>query len=345
MEQFNPYDMGAAPQYRLWQKNELRSLRRMSRAGGCALLYICAMQLVLALGLDWLAERAGGFIGMYVPGAEVKLYWDGFTYLLIGLFAVMPGVLIGLRMLSPAEHNLSLPFRRESGSRGRESGGRFTTAKVVFAGAFLCFAGNLASSLLASFAGRFGYGFMGPEETPSETTAGFLFMMLAVAIVPAVGEEALIRGMVMQPLRRYGDGFALVCSALLFAVLHQNLAQAPMAFVSGLAIGWAALRTGTLWAPILIHMWNNGASVILRALEKPLGEERAGAAMTAYMVMLVVLGALALASLWRGRDRQPRPANPIGAGARAVHYFFGSPAMVVALAYMAAMLVLTTMKL
>jgi len=343
MQEQYPFNAAAALQYRLWQKRELQDLRRISRAGGCALLFICTMQLVLAIGLDVLREPAARLIERYIPGSA-DLFWNGLAALLIGLFAVMPGALLGLRMLTPAEHNFSLPFRRipapdvYAASQPAPSP-RFNTAKVVFAGAFLCFVGNVASTLIAAFAARYGYGFVGPEEVPSETTAEFLFMTLAIAFVPAIGEEVFFRGLVMQPLRRYGDGFALVCSALLFSILHQNMVQAPMAFCAGLALGWAALKTGTLWAPILIHLWNNGASLVLLALEKPLGDH-ANAAMPVYIVLLAALGIGSLLSLMRRGGQRPRAPHPITAGTRAANYFFGSPAMVVALLYMAAMLAL-----
>jgi len=338
MQEQNPFDAAAAPHYRLWQQREMRDLRRISRAAGCALLFICTMQLVLSIGLDMLQEPTVRLIARYIPGSA-ELFWNGMTALLIGLLAVMPGALLGLRMLTPAEHNLSLPFKQEAGIREQKAGGRFKTAKVVFAGAFLCFAGNIASSFIGAFAARFGYGFAGPEEMPSETTAEFLFMMVAVAVVPAVGEELFFRGLVMQPLRRYGDGFALVCSALLFSVLHQNMVQAPMAFFAGLALGWAALKTGALWAPILIHLWNNGASLVLLALEKPLGD-RADIAMPAYIVLMAALGLGSLLSLMPRGDKRPKAPYPVRAGTRAVNYLLGSPAMIIALLYMAAILML-----
>mgnify|MGYP001194299460 FL=1 len=58
-------------------------------------------------------------------------------------------------------------------------------------------------------------------------------------------------------MRRFGDSFALVLSAILFALFHGNLSQAPNAFLMGLVIGYLVLYSGSLWVGIIIHAVNN----------------------------------------------------------------------------------------
>jgi|GEM_PF-1655968 len=329
---------GAQSHFRLWQRDELEHLRRLSRAGGCALLLICTLQLVLGVGLQLLTEPAARLVKELLPGVSantVNVFWKGFTYVLVGLFAIMPGALLGLRLLSPEDNNLSLPFRRPA---NHPPVTKSTTMKVVLAGAFLCLMGNFATVLLSALANRLGYDFAGPENIPSENTIGLLFMTFASAIIPGICEELFMRGMIMQPLRRYGDRFALVASAFLFAVLHQNMVQAPMAFCAGLALGWATMKTGTLWAAIFIHVWNNAASAILLALEKPLGDY-AGYAILVYAPLLAMAGIFCLVSLTHDSGgTQQKIKHPIKPGIRVGNYLFGSPAMVIALIYMFAML-------
>ena len=335
-----PNAWAAQSEFRRWQNGELEHLRQLSRAGGCALLLVCTLQLVMGVGLALLEEPAMRFAQELLPGVNantIDVFWNGFTYVLVGLFAIMPGALLGLRMLSPEDNNLSLPFRRPA---DHPPVSKSTTMKVVLAGAFLCLMGNFATILLSTFANRFGYDFTGPENTPSENTIGLLFMTFASAIIPGICEELFMRGMIMQPLRRYGDRFALVASAFLFAVLHQNMVQAPMAFCAGLALGWATMKTGTLWAAIFIHIWNNGASAILLALEKPLGDN-SGYAILVYAPLLAMAGIFCLASLARDSGgKETKVKHPIKPGIRTSNYFFGSPAMVIVLIYMFAMLAL-----
>ena len=56
---------------------------------------------------------------------------------------------------------------------------------------------------------------------------------------------------------------AIMWSALLFSVAHLNPAQMPVAFLLGILLGWAYWRTGSLVAPCLIHILNNGLAVVL----------------------------------------------------------------------------------
>ena len=71
-----------------------------------------------------------------------------------------------------------------------------------------------------------------------------------------------MRGVVMQPLRKYGDWFAILTSAFVFALMHGNLVQAPFAFIAGIGLGYAVIASGSLWTGILVHLLNNSISVI-----------------------------------------------------------------------------------
>ena len=73
----------------------------------------------------------------------------------------------------------------------------------------------------AAFADSVGLGFnsyyqaLEGLDTP-EDGAGLLLFFLRTALVPAFVEELCFRGVILQPLRRFGDWFAIFTSALLF---------------------------------------------------------------------------------------------------------------------------------
>lgn len=81
-------------------------------------------------------------------------------------------------------------------------------------------------------------------------------MFLYSAILAPLSEEILFRGYVLRSLRPYGKRFAIFGSALLFALFHGNLLQAPYAFLAGLVLGYAAAEYSILWS-VLLHMFNN----------------------------------------------------------------------------------------
>ena len=136
-------------------------------------------------------------------------------------------------------------------------------AGVVLIGFTVCICSNYIAQLFAIDLSIFGLETMYDDAaTGSTSIIEHLVYIVSVSIVPAVTEEFIYRGCVMGRLRKFGDGFALVTSALLFGMMHGNFTQAPFAFVVGLAAGWAVLYTGSIFPAMLIHGMNNLISVL-----------------------------------------------------------------------------------
>ena len=90
---------------------------------------------------------------------------------------------------------------------------------------------------------------------------GFMLSFLATAVVPMLAEEFAFRGVVLGSLRKFGDGFALVSSSILFGIIHGNFQQMPFAFLVGLVLGFTAIKSGSLWIPMAVHFTNNFVSL------------------------------------------------------------------------------------
>ena len=56
---------------------------------------------------------------------------------------------------------------------------------------------------------------------------------------------------------------AIAVSSLLFAAVHINPAQMPVAFIVGFLLGWLYVRTGSLLVPAACHVLNNVLGVVL----------------------------------------------------------------------------------
>lgn len=93
---------------------------------------------------------------------------------------------------------------------------------------------------------------------------------LASAIVRAVQavifapilEELWFRGLVLESLRPYGNGFAIFVSAILFGITHANLAQFFYATAIGFFLAYIAIHTGSIIVPMILHAMMNGISSI-----------------------------------------------------------------------------------
>lgn len=159
-------------------------------------------------------------------------------------------------------------------------------------GFFVCLVGNYITSVFVSLADFAGITLTSPEYTVPEDFAGRLVYVLAVAAVPALVEEFAIRGAVLQPLRRYGDKFAILASAVVFAVLHGNLIQAPFALIAGIGIGYAVCITNSIWTGVLIHFCNNFYAVMTEFMiaditdEKTLNTVYYGAMIALYVISI-----------------------------------------------------------
>ena len=125
-----------------------------------------------------------------------------------------------------------------------------------------------------------------------------IFMgVLSIAVVPAVVEELVIRGFVMQPLRKYGDKFAIIVSAVLFACMHGNMVQIPYTVVGGLLLGYLAVTTGSLWPSVILHFVNNLYSVIIIAVDDNFSENASLIATILMLVAFVVTGVIGVVKL------------------------------------------------
>lgn len=163
---------------------------------------------------------------------------------------------------------------------------------AVFFGFFVCLAGNYASSVFVSVMDSIGFKLSSPDYEVTDDVFGRIAYFIMVAVVPPLTEELAIRGVIMQPLRRYGDRFAIVASAVLFAVLHGNLIQAPFAFIAGLGIGYAVCITGSLWTGVLIHFCNNAYSVLIEFMARDITDTALLG--KAYNIVLIALYAVSI---------------------------------------------------
>ena len=150
---------------------------------------------------------------------------------------------------------------------------------------------NFVSILVQSFMGiNFSSGM---EDFKVDGVGNFLAMTLFVAIIPALLEEIAIRGVLLQPLRRFGDKFAIFVSALIFSLLHGNMVQVPYTLIAGIYFGYVAVATGSLWPSIILHFLNNFYSVLVTAADSNLSLGAANILTIALLGFMTIAGVFA----------------------------------------------------
>ena len=85
-----------------------------------------------------------------------------------------------------------------------------------------------------------------------------LMPILATSLIAPIGEELIFRGVLQSVLTiRFGVWVGVIGSAFVFALIHADLVLFLPIFCMGLLFGALYRITGSLWAPIWLHMLNN----------------------------------------------------------------------------------------
>ncbi len=251
-------------------------IRRISNATGLAVIAFTALPFLISFALTLIP----GFFEVYETNSIFYICFNAlYSTVVIGVpFYCVYRFLRKRQALG--ELNLGTPAH----------GG--VTALLVFAALMCCMVGNYATNFFSMFVESiFGIRFISPTDDFAITGgATFLLRILQTAVLPALIEEFAVRGVVMQPLRRYGDKFALLMSAFVFALMHGNMVQIPFAFIAGLAIGYAVIATGSMWTGVIIHFCNNLIAVCSEAAYDLLPEEAAALITLAMMALVFVVG-------------------------------------------------------
>lgn len=106
----------------------------------------------------------------------------------------------------------------------------------------------------------------------SESIGEFMFVVLVVALVPALSEELLFRGLVQSSLAEQLSGLqAAVISGLVFGAYHLN----PVAFIPlaglGVFFGFIVYRSASIIVAVSAHLFNNLIACVAMYLQ--IGEE------------------------------------------------------------------------
>lgn len=296
---------------------EKRSLRRCGNRAAGAALWLFAMQIVIAvvqvvLTLVWRSFDA------WIKETQIHylLYYMAIYVLSMGV-PILISVLVnrGVRLF---------PVRRT---------GAGVSLALVLGGLGLCIAANVATGYVLDFFSLFG---IVPADTPSlqDGTAGaFLLNLLIVAVLPAVLEEMLFRGVILQVLRPAGDRAAVWISSLLFALMHTTLHQIPFALLLGLVFGYIVVKTGNIYLSMAIHGLNNAMSVVM---EYALWDGSEETVSTVYIVLFALVSLAGIAALAVLLTRKPtglprlgyRPVSRLSSADRR-RAVLGAPLMVV----------------
>ena len=127
-----------------------------------------------------------------------------------------------------------------------------------------------------------------------------LISMLCVVVVAPIFEEVLFRGKIFSVFSAtLSPLLSALASALLFGVMHGNVAVALEAFVVGIVLSYIYILKGSIFAPILLHIMNNIVAYVMmifkyqeRTIEDFIGDLPIFSTIYIVSAVVVLLGAI-----------------------------------------------------
>lgn len=102
-------------------------------------------------------------------------------------------------------------------------------------------------------------------DSPQVIGRGFFTVLISAVFAP-IFEEILCRGIILESFRaKYGVWSGLIFSSLFFGIIHGDITAAFGASILGLILGYAYIRSNSIFAVIILHSLNNGLALALMA--------------------------------------------------------------------------------
>lgn len=124
----------------------------------------------------------------------------------------------------------------------------------------LLFSLNWVNDLFVRLLSLLGYE-AAASDLPSVAGGGFIGVLIVVALLPAILEETLLRGVVLDGIKDVGTVAACLLGGLIFSLFHQNPPQTVYQFICGAVFTLFAIRADSLIPAVIVHFLNNAIIV------------------------------------------------------------------------------------
>ena len=91
----------------------------------------------------------------------------------------------------------------------------------------------------------------------------YFLALFIMAVMPAFGEEILMRGFTLHGTSTRGVWFGILISSALFSLMHANPVQTVHQFGLGLVLAIVVASSGSIWGAVILHFLNNFIALTL----------------------------------------------------------------------------------
>ena len=269
-----------------------RAYRRTTNRLGAALLLLVGLHLGLDMLLSPLLDHFSPFWG----STQATLARE-FTDMAIRVLSFLLPALF-YRLITPTFERSPLLLEPKLPRR---------TALIVPACLAIIYCAAITNGFLIRLLGLSANSpsYQAPDASMAPWAAVLAF--IGTAVIPAFCEEFLFRGLVLSQLLPYGKTTAVLGSALLFGLVHQNFGQFFYATIAGVVLALAVMESGSIWVGVIIHLLNNLISVIGEVFYNRLPYASEMVLSRAIEVLVVGAGLICLIVLLHRRSEKKEP--------------------------------------
>ena len=121
-------------------------------------------------------------------------------------------------------------------------------------------------------------------------TGGAIYAAVTLALVPAILEEFLFRGIISAEYSTYGAATSIIMSSVMFAMLHMSFVKLPIYLFTGVILALTAAVSDSIISSMLVHGLNNIFVLFLEPyLYKIAAKSDSGLALMMFMVTALML--------------------------------------------------------
>lgn len=196
-------------------------------------------------------------LSMILPYFRLELSEIQFNFLFFALNFVSLTAILHRFLGKSARHAFRQPFR---------------TLRYAF-GCYVFF--WISTLIMGAVLARFAPGFsnVNDDSIIGMVASDYTLTAIGTVLLAPVAEELMYRGLIFDSLYHRSPVGAFVLSTIVFAAIHvvgyiglyrpTTLLLCFIQYIpSGLLLGWAYVRTGSIWAPILAHIAINQTSIL-----------------------------------------------------------------------------------
>ncbi len=278
----------APPEYfltdeELKKAQDAKALKKAAKTVGLTLI----LQFGLILGLNLILLAVLFMAGIFNPNAQQYFYDPAVSQAEQIIFSILVFTLPFIFIPKISGYRISSLISFKKPSKG------LFLPLFLFGIAFCSFS-NIASAYTDAIFESFGIDYSVEAAANPQGFFGFLLSLIATVITPALAEEFAFRGVILGILRRFGDGFAIITSAIMFGIMHGNFEQMPFAFLVGLVLGYITVKSGSALIAFAVHAFNNFVSLFFEYFLAQLSVATQNIIYTAFLITCMLLGIFAL---------------------------------------------------